>query len=167
MSEHLDIFSDVSNPLDSIEEVMASHDWSFERPTDDELTVSILGKRGQYRMTFLWQEQNSAMQFFCEFDLSIPKHRDAQICRVIREINENLWLGHFDVPEESFIPYFRHTTLLRGMTQTSGTDHVADLIEIALAECEKYYNVFHMLSSTAYLGEDLMTLALAETEGEA
>ncbi len=163
----LDLFQDVSNPLDGIEEVMANHDWSFQRPTDDELMVQIMGTRGNYRMTFLWQEEYSAMQFFCEVDLRIPADRADMTGRVLREINENLWLGHFDVPEDSRMPYFRHTTLFRGMTQSSGTGPVAELIEIALAECEKYYNTFHMLAASGYLTEDLLTLALAEIEGEA
>lgn len=163
----LDIFSDVSNPLDSIEEVMASHDWSFERPNDDELMVQISGRRGTYRMTFLWQEEYSAMQFFCEFDVEIPKERYDMTSKVIRNINEGLWLGHFDVPDDSNVPYFRHTTLFRGMTHTSGTDHIADLIEVALAECEKHYNTFNMLSCSTFLNDSLLTLALADTDGEA
>jgi len=163
----LDIFHEVSNPLDNVEEVMTNHDWSFERPTDDELMVQIMGKRGTYRMTFLWQEEYSAMQFFCEVDLQIPADRDDMASRVIREINENLWLGHFDVPEDSRMPFFRHTTLFRGMTQTSGTAHIAELIEIALAECERYFSAFHMLAFSSYLSNDLLTLALADTDGEA
>ncbi len=164
---HLEIYDDVSNPLDSIEEVMAGHDWSFERPHPDELTVHVTGNFGQYRMTFIWHEEHSAMQFFCEFDLTIPKNRFDMTSKVIRAINENLWLGHFDVPEDSDIPYFRHTTLFRGLTQTSGTDHVADLIEVALAECEKHYGTFHLLAESNTLTDDLLTLALAETDGQA
>ena len=167
MSTSIDLYSDVSNPLDNIEEVMANHDWSFERPSDEELMVHIAGKQGNYRMTFLWQEQYSAMQFFCEFDLEISKKRYDMTSRVLRNINENLWLGHFDVPEDTFVPYFRHTTLFRGMTHTSGTDHIADLLEVALAECEKYYSVFAMLATSTYLDDNLITLALADPDGEA
>ena len=164
---NIDLFEDVSNPLDSIEEVMSSHDWSFERPTPEELTVHVTGRYGQYQMTFIWHEPHTAMQFFCEFDLNIPKQNFDLTSRTIRSINENMWLGHFDVPEDSDVPYFRHTTLFRGMTYGSGTDHVADLIEIALAECEKYYNVFHLLSAAVDIDDNLLTLALAETDGEA
>ena len=167
MDTSFDIYSDVSNPLDNIEEVMASHDWSFERPSDDELMVHVAGKHGTYRMTFLWQEEYSAMQFFCEFDMEISEDRYDMTSKVLRNINENLWLGHFDVPEDSKMPYFRHTTLFRGMTQTSGTDHIADLIEVALAECEKYYSVFYMLGSQTCLHDSLLTLALADTDGQA
>lgn len=167
MSTNFDIFEDISNPLDNIEEVMASHDWSFERQSSDELMVQITGKHGNYSMTFLWQEEYSAMQFFCEFDLEIPQERNDMTSKIIREINENLWLGHFDVPEESGKPYFRHTTLFRGMNHTSGTDYIADLIEVALAECEKYYSAFNMLGNSTYLDNNLMTLALSDVDGEA
>ncbi|MEC8664831.1 MAG: YbjN domain-containing protein [Pseudomonadota bacterium] len=167
MSEKLDIFSDVSNPLDSVEDVMASHDWTFDRPHPDELFVHVTGKRGQYRMTFLWQENFSAMQFFCEMDLTIPESHKTMAARALMAINQNLWLGHFDIPEDTNTPIFRHTTLFRGMNQTSGADHIADLIEISLAECERHFSVFHMLSSKIHMNDDVLVLAMADSEGEA
>jgi len=109
------------------------------------------------------EEEYSAMQFFCEFDLDIPVERYDMTSRILRGINENLRMGHFDVPFDSRMPYFRHTTLFRGMTHTSG----ADLMEIALAECEKNYNIFRMLSGPVFLDESLMALALAGAGGRA
>lgn len=167
MSDNSDIFTDSSNPLDSIEEVMAGYDWTFQRPTADELTVGIAGRCGDYTMTFLWQEEYGAMQFFCELDLDIPPERDDVAGRIIRRINQELWLGHFDIPPGSHRPCLRHTTLFRSLTRCSGTDYVADLIEIALAECEKYYNAFGLLASTSCPGDDILSLALSESAGEA
>ncbi len=167
MARDFALFDDVSNPLDGIEEVMAGLDWSFERPNDDELQVQVAGRQGQYHMTFLWQEEHSAMQFFCEFDLDIPQDRYDMTGRILREINETLWLGHIDVPRDTPSPILRHTTLFRGMTHTSGTDHIADMIEVALAECEKYYPVFALLAGSSYLDQSLLSLALTENGGEA
>jgi len=167
MDKTIDIQQEIGNPLDSIEDIMAGHDWSFTRAHDDELFVHVTGARGTYRMTFFWQEEFSAMQLFCEFDLHIPKKRDDMACRALRTINDDLWLGHFDVPQDSRTPIYRHTTLFRGMADSSGADHVADLIEIALAHCERSYPLFNMLASAEELSDDVITLAMTESAGTA
>ena len=161
-----EIFEDVSNPLDSVEDILISHDWIFNRPNPDELTVQVTGKGGSYRLTFIWQEEYSAMQFFCEYDLRIPTARQDLAGRALRRINERLWLGHFDVADTG-APCFRHTSLFRGWTHSSGAEHVEDLVDIALAECERHQNIFAMLSGALHLDNDVLTLMLADEAGEA
>jgi len=39
-----EIFEDVSNPLDSVEEIFYANDWTFDRMTEDELSVQVSGK---------------------------------------------------------------------------------------------------------------------------
>jgi hypothetical protein len=167
MQSNLAFFEDVSNPLDSVEEFLSGNDWVFNRPNPEELTVTVTGRANAiYRLTFLWQEEFSAMQFFCEYDIRIAKERQDMAGRALRTINERLWLGHFDVPETG-MPCFRHTSLFRGMTQSSGAEHLEDLVEIALAECERHQNIFNMLASSLYLDADIMMLVLSDDAGQA
>ncbi len=165
LSEQTDIFEDVSNPLDSVEEILCANDWIFDRMTEDELTVQITGKMGEYKLFFQWQEEYSAMQFCCQFDLDI--HRDAMndASKTMTAINSGLWLGHFDFREGTEIPCFRHTTLFRGMTQTSGAEHIQDLVDIALAECERFYPVFDIFSRGIPANDSDMKLALMQVAG--
>ncbi len=158
-SEQTDIFEDVSNPLDSVEEILYANEWVFDRMTEDELTVQITGKMGTYKLLFNWQEEYSAMQFTVQFDMDI--HRDAMnvAAKMMTDINAGLWLGHFDIQAKTDIPCFRHTTLFRGMTHTSGAEHIEDLVDIALSECERFYPVFDILSRG--LPSDTMDLKLA------
>jgi hypothetical protein len=168
MPDHaIDMFEDVSNPLDSIEDMLSGNEWAFDRLADDELTVKVAGKRGEYNLTFIWQDEFSAMQFFCEFDFTVPASRAALTGDALRRINENLWLGHFDVSTRNNAPVFRHTSLFRGNTQSSGADHIEDLVDIALAECERYRNIFTMLSAVNDLSPDHLTFALSDAAGEA
>lgn len=162
-----DIFEDVSNPLDSIEDLLHGNDWVFSRPNPDELNVQVSGKQGAYGLTFIWQEDYSAMQFYCEFNIKIPEGRVEMTERAMSRINERLWLGHFDLPEETMLPRFRHTSLFRGWTQTSGAEHVEDLVDIALVECERHYNVFRTLSDSLYIDGKTLSLMLVEEAGEA
>lgn len=158
---------DVSNPLDTLEELLNGLGWVFSRPNTEELTMHVKSDNGQYVMGFIWQETLMSLQFVCEFDLDIPKERLEMARQNLPRINEDLWLGHFDIPMESARPRFRHTSLLKGWTETSGADHIHNLIEIALNTCEKHFNFFNVMATTLYLPEDLMDLALVETHGEA
>jgi hypothetical protein len=56
--------------------------------------------------------------------------------------------------------------LFRGQTQTSGAEHMEDLVDIALAECERYYPVFDILSRGVPANDCDMTLALMTVAGE-
>ncbi len=162
-----DIFEDVSNPLDSVEEILYANEWTFDRMTEDELTVQITGKMGEYKLFFQWQEEYSAMQFTCQFDLDVKREAMDVASKTMTGINSGLWLGHFDFREGTEIPCFRHTTLFRGQTQTSGAEHIEDLVDIALAECERYYPVFDMLSRGVPANDCDMSLALAPAAGQA
>jgi hypothetical protein len=165
LSKQDEIFEDVSNPLDSVEEILYANEWVFDRMTEDELTVQITGKMGEYKLLFQWQEQYSAMTFCCLYDLDI--HRDAisTASQMMTSINSSLWLGHFDVREGTNIPCFRHTTLFRGMTHTSGAEHLEDLVDIALAECERFYPVFELLSRGTPANDDDLKLAAMQVAG--
>lgn len=165
-NEAIDLYEDVSNPLDSVEEILCANDWIFDRMTEDELTVQITGKMGEYKLFFHWQEEFSAMRFSCQYDLEVREDATGAAAKTMTEINSDLWLGHFSFRETSAVPCFRHTTLFRGMTQTSGADHIQDMVDIALAECERFYPVFEMFSRG--LPEDIgaMRLAMMPIAGE-
>lgn len=161
-----EIFEDVSNPLDSVEDILHANDWIFDRMTEDELQVQITGKMGEYKLFFHWQEQYSAMQFVCQYDLDVKREAMDMAAKTMTSINSGLWLGHFDFRENTEIPCFRHTTLFRGQTQTSGAEHIEDLVDIALAECERYYAVFDLLSRGIPANDCDMKLALMTVAGE-
>lgn len=167
MSEPAESFDDLGNPLDTIEDVLTGQDWIFNRPREDELSVHVSGRSGNYRLTFLWQEEYGALQFFCESDVCVPPARQDTAGRVLRTINERLWLGHFDVAADSAAPTFRHTSLLRGWTHGAGAEHIEDLVDIALAESERHYGVFNFLATALHVDEDALNLMLSDNAGEA
>jgi len=166
LNEPEEIFEDVANPLDSVEEILCANDWSFDRMTEDELTVQITGKMGDYKLFFHWQEEYSAMQFRCECDVAVRGDALEAAAKTMTKINSSLWLGHFDFYGSTNAPCFRHTTLFRGMTQTSGADHIEDLVDIALAECERYYPVFDIYSRGVPADTLELSLALMQIAGE-
>jgi hypothetical protein len=167
MNDQANIFEDFGNPLDSIEDILAGQNWSFSRMNNDELMIDVAGRLGTYRMILLWQEEYSAMQFFCHYDMAIADDRRDIVSMALAPVNAALWLGHFDLPSETGVPRFRHTSLMRGQDQNTGADHLQDLMDIALNECERYYPMFQLLAETRGLDEGLLNLAAADSAGEA
>ncbi len=174
----IDLYDDVSNPLDGIEEVMLNNDWTFDRRDNDQMSVNVTGKTGTYKMAFVWQEEYSAMQFCCAPDVQIHPSKIDEATKILNRINAGLWLGHFDVRTESlsdndntaYVPCFRHTSLFRGMNETSGVEHIEDLIDIALAECERYAVTFDLLSKITADNKKIMasdlSLAMMDVAGQ-
>jgi hypothetical protein len=166
MSTELDLHDDVVNPLDSVEEILASNNWAFNRTNPDELMVQVTGKAGTYRLFFLWQEDMSALQFCCQYDMVVPAANREAACRALVNLNESLWMGHFDIPHQTNIPSFRQTCLFRGSTKGDASEHIEDLVDISLAQCERYYPLFHFLAHSSRLDEQNLNLAVMETAGE-
>ena len=102
------------NPLDIVEEIVAANEWPFDRVSDDEMVVEISGRWCDYRLYFVWQEEISALQFSCQFDMKVQHARRSAVHDLLAEVNAKLWIGHFDVCNEEHTPMFRQTTLLRG-----------------------------------------------------
>jgi hypothetical protein len=159
------------NPLDCVEDVLMSHNWIFDRRNHDELIVEVAGRNTTYRLFFVWQEDMNAIQFCCQYGFKIPESKFDQAARVLMDINEKTWMGHFDLSTQSTtnigVPCFRYTTLLRGMTSAeAGSDMFEDLVDVALAQCEQYLTAFDMLANKADMNHAHYNLALMETAGE-
>lgn len=168
MIDQLELFlsEESNNPLDGVEDLLSSQNWTFNRLNRNELFLEIKGKHGVYHMVFTWEEPIGAMQFCCEFDVRLADQNYESACCALNSMNSKLWLGHFDLDGDSMTPCFRHTQLLRGLTQTSGAAYLEDLLHVAIEQCEQNYGVFQMLSSVSTCpDEETLSLALMPTLG--
>jgi hypothetical protein len=166
MSLEHDSFEDALNPIDSVEEVLSSNNWVFNRMNDDELMVQVRGKACEYRLFFIWQKDMNAMQFCCQFETPVSAANREAAMRALAGINENLWMGHFDLPRATDIPSFRHTCLFHGLTPYAGSEQIQDLVTISLAQCERHYPLFNMLSENTPCDEASLQLAAMESVGQ-
>ncbi len=167
-TQNNDSFGELSNPLDHVEEILINNNWVFNRMNEDELMVQVTGKSCNYRLFFLWHEDAGALQFCCQYDFSIRDQNMAAAARVLMSVNEHLWMGHFDIPGESGTPGFRQTCLLKGLeSYNSISEHISDLVEIAMAECERFHPAFQMLQADHPANDQSLSLAIMQTRGQA
>jgi hypothetical protein len=155
-----------SHPVDMIEFVADSNDWSFERPADDEIAMTVAGKWADYHISFSWMEEFEALHFSCAFDLKIPDVRLAEVDKLVTHINGDVLMGHFDVWQRADMVIFRQSLLLSGGLEPTGRQ-VETLLSSALDTCEAYYQAFQFVVWSGMNAQDAVSAVMFETVGEA
>mgnify|MGYP003291280956 CR=1 FL=1 len=97
-----------------VEHIATVHDWTFERSTPDELTLTVSGTWCDYHISLTWRDDLEALHLACAFDFKVAKPRLGEIYRLMALINEQLWLGHFDLWKDDGLMLYRHGLLLAG-----------------------------------------------------
>ncbi len=155
-----------SHPVDVIEVVAADRDWSFERPCDDEIAMSVIGRWAEYSVSFSWVEDCEALHLACSFELKVPEWRLAEVQRLLAQVNEKLLVGHFDHWAADNAIVFRHAQLLCGGAEPT-CQQVEKLLVIALESCDRYFQAFQFVVWARKPAEEALSDALFETVGNA
>lgn len=153
------------NPVDVMEHIATVNDWSFERSTDDELTVSVAGTWCDYHISLNWRDDLETLHLACAFDLRVAPPRLAEIYKLIALINEQLWIGHFDLWRNEGLALFRHGLMLNGAEPTP--EQCEALLSAALDACERHYQAFQFVFWAGKGAEEALAMTIFATEGEA
>lgn len=163
----IDIEQDrLSNPVDVIEQIAALNDWAFERSGDDELTIAVGGHWCDYHISFSWMEEREAVHLACSFDLKVPEARKIEVMRLLSAVNEQMWIGHFDLWSQEGVIMFRQALLLSGGADPNNAQ-VERLLVTAIEACERYYQAFQFVVWAGKSAPEALETVLFETAGEA
>jgi len=155
-----------SNPLDLVERLAALNDWSFDRDSDDELSVSVTGGWTDYNIAITWLTEVESLHIACAFDLKVPERRRGEVTTLLGLVNEQLWLGHFDLWSRENVVMYRHALLLSGGAEPT-QEQAGGLIKAAVEACERYYQAFQFAVWAGKTAREALEGALLETVGEA
>lgn len=162
-------YMDDGNPLSQVEEFAVSKGWRFVRHDEDFLAVFIKGPKGEYEISLEWQDEFSALLLGCPLKIRLSEAQYEMGAKAVEQINQNIWLGHFDLSshDDIHVPTFRYTLLCR-MFQTGGAvEIVADLIDLTVSECNRFFTVFELLAAGDVRLEDNLHAVTYETIGRA
>ena len=154
------------NPLEVVERVAASNDWSFERAGEDEITILVRGKWADYQVSFTWMFDIEALHLACAFELKVPERRRAEMIQLISMINEQMWIGHFDLWMQDGIIMYRNALVLAGGVAASGAQ-CETLLVTALDACERYFPAYQFVVWANKPAREALDAAMFETAGEA
>ena len=159
------IHDQFTNPVDMVEHIATTHDWTFERSAPDELTLSVAGTGCDYHISLTWREDLEALHLACAFDFRVTKVRLAEVYRLMAQINEQLWFGHFDLWRDDGMLLYRNGLLLAGAHTHEG--QCEGLLMAALEACERYYDSFQFVLWAGKSAEEALAATMLETQGTA
>jgi hypothetical protein len=154
------------NPLDVVERVAASHGWSFERAGDDEITLLVTGKWSDYQISYTWMFDIEALHLACAFELKVPERCRTEVQLLVSLINEQMWVGHFDLWPADGLVMYRHALVLAGGVEATGRQ-CESLLGTALDACERYFPAFQFVVWAGKPARESLDAAMFETQGEA
>ena len=124
-----------------------------------------------YELRAQWRDDEHVLQIIARADLVAPDDRRAAVYEVLGRINEQLWMGHFELWSADGSVLFRHATLLDNDDDEDGPDltigQAEVLVEAAVDEFERFYPVFQLVMFADHAPADALAAALLETVGEA
>ena len=154
------------NPLDVVERVAAANGWSFERAGGDEITILVTGKWTDYQVSYTWMFDIEALHLACAFELKVPERRHAEVQQLVSLINEQMWVGHFDLWTQDGLVMYRHALVLAGGVMASGRQCEA-LLATALDACERYFPAFQFVVWAGKPAREALDAAMFDTQRQA
>lgn len=159
-------------PIDVLERYFGQNGWSSERQGDEEIVATIDGAWGQYELRALWREDDHVLQVVAMPELKVPGEVRHHGYELAARINEQLWLGHFDIWSGDGQVLFRHAALLssvddeeEGPGLTIGDAET--FVEAALDECDRYFPAFNFVIEGGHDAGQALAASLIDVQGEA
>ncbi len=154
------------NPLAVVEDIASDNNWAFERSGEDEVTIVTKGQWTDYQLSFTWMSEIEALHLACAFDMKIPPARLGEVQRLIAAINEQLWVGHFDLWMHTGMVMHRQALVLpNGLTASAAQCQA--MMAGAIHGCGRYYPAFQFVVWAGKSAQEAMNAAMFDTEGEA
>ena len=171
MLDQHDQESDAAAPIDMLEAYFAAHGWEHERH-DEEIVATVKGSWTTYELRAMWREDDSVLQFLAFPDIKVTDDRRLAVYEAMGLVNEQLWIGHFELWSTSGILLYRHAAMVDGDPGGDGEGTMSLsaaelLVESAIDECERFYPVFQFVLWGGKSPKDALAAALIETQGEA
>ncbi|MBI1186474.1 MAG: hypothetical protein GC206_03965 [Alphaproteobacteria bacterium] len=162
-----DDIADIADPLDLVEAVFSDDDrFAVERGEDGDVHFSLARNWADVAGYVAYRAELPALLFTLGFDMRAPTGRIPEAVRLAAMINENLWLGHFDVWTDDGSIVFRHSIPMIGREEVS-VGEVQALLAAILDAAERFHPAFQFLLHAGATAEEASAAAMFETAGEA
>lgn len=158
-------FDRISHPVDMVEKIATINDWPFERSTDDELTLNVAGTWTDYHVSLNWRDDLETLHLASAFDMKVPLPRSSEMYRLISNINEQLWIGHFDLWANEGLLMYRQGLMLNNAEPTAAQCEA--LMCAALEACERYYQAFQFVIWAGKSAPEALASSMFDTHGQA
>ncbi len=153
-------------PVEMLAALFEAHGWPCEFISDDEVWGEISGSWTTYQLRAIWRREDQVLQLLCLPEVRVPEAKRPAAFELLALVNEQLWLGHFDIWSQGGVLLYRHGLMLgeEGMMSLS----VAQMaVESAVAECDRFYPAFQFVLWGDKNPREALDAALVDAVGEA
>ena len=158
--------NDDAAPVEMLAQLFEAHGWPCEFTGDDEITGEIQGSWTTYQVKGVWRAEDRVLQLLCLPEIRVPDTKRKVAFELLALINEQLWIGHFDIWSQGGMLLYRHGLML-------GEDGLLSLtmaqlaVDAAVSECDRFYPAFQFVLWGDKGPREALDAALVDAAGEA
>ena len=153
-------------PVEMLASLFEARGWPYEFVNDDEISGELQGSWANYQFQAIWRREDRVLQLLCLPDIRIPDEKRAAMFEALALVNEQLWLGHFDIWSNGGVVLYRHGLML-GDDGMLGPAQAQLAVEAAIEECDRFYPVFQFILWGDKTPTEALAAAMVDAVGEA
>ena len=153
-------------PVEMLIALFEANGWAWEQTSEEELCAQIQGSWTNYQVRAIWRREDRVLQLLCLPEIRVGEEKRRAAYELLALINEQLWLGHFDVWSQGSMLLYRHGLML-GDDGMLSIDMAQMAIESAVAECDRFYPAFQFVLWGDKDPRAALAAALVDAAGEA
>ena len=153
-------------PLEMLTALFDARGWPCKVLSEDELSGEVQGSWAKYQLRAIWRGEDRVLQLLCLPDIRVSDDKRSEAYELLALVNEQMWLGHFDIWSNGSVLLYRHGAML-GSDGLLGLDHAQALVETAVDECDRFYPAFQFVLWGDKPPRDALDAALVDAAGEA
>lgn len=158
--------NDDAAPIEMLAALFEARDWESEIVSDDEMVGEVQGSWAKYQLRAIWRAQDNVLQFLCLPDIRVTSEKKQSAYELLSLVNEQVWLGHFDIWSQGDVLIYRHGALL-GDDGMLSIQQAQTLVENAIDECDRFYPAFQFVLWGDKSPRAALDAAMVDAAGEA
>ncbi|MEQ5787268.1 YbjN domain-containing protein [Erythrobacter sp. NFXS35] len=157
---------DDAAPVEMLAALFEARGWPCELVSDDEMSGEVQGSWANYQLRAIWRAEDRVLQFLCLPDIRVTEDKRASAYELLCLVNEQMWLGHFDIWSSGDVLLYRHGALLSEDGRLT-LDMAQALVECAIDECDRFYPAFQFVLWGDKSPRAALEAAMVDAAGEA
>lgn len=157
--------NDDAAPVEMLAQLFEAHGWPCEFVNEDEICGEIQGSWTTYQLRCIWRPEDKVLQLLCLPEIRVADGKLKAAYELLALVNEQVWLGHFDIWSQGGVLLYRHGLLLGD--GSLGLNMARLAVDNAVSECDRFYPAFQFVLWGDKKPRDALAAALVDAAGEA
>lgn len=157
---------DEAAPVEMLASLFEARGWDFECLSEEEISAEVKGSWATYQVQAIWRAEDRVLQLLCLPDIRVTDAKKHALYEALALINEQLWVGHFDVWSNGGVVLYRYGLML-GDEGMLGPGQAQTAVEAAIEECDRFYPVFQFILWGDKTPAEALAAAMVDAAGEA